>query len=138
MALNNILCFTTSLPIFQTPNRILLRENVLRKREVALMENRSTFICMIHPTRPGFVEEMLAEEVETMQAHSAYLDQMMKETTFHLIGPCLDRAFGVSIFEAESLEVACQIAAHDPAVERGVMSAEVHPFRISFWRESEI
>ena len=102
------------------------------------MEKRSTFICMIRPTRPGFVEEMLPEEVEAMQAHSAYLDRMVKETTFHLIGPCLDRAFGVSIFEAESLEAACELVAHDPAVERSVMSAEVHPFRISFWRESEI
>ena len=96
------------------------------------MENRSTFIGLIRPTRPGFVEQMLPEEEAAMQAHAAYLDQLLSETTFFLIGPCLDRAFGLSIFEAESLEAAHQIMAHDPTVERGVMTAEVHPFRISF------
>lgn len=98
------------------------------------MENCSTFICLIRPTRPGFTEQMLPEEVNAMQAHSAYLDRLLNETTFHLIGPCLDRAFGVSIFDAESLEAASEIAAHDPAVERGVMTAEVHPFHISHWK----
>ncbi len=101
------------------------------------MENRSTFICLIHPTRPGFVEQMLPEEEAAMQAHSAYLDQLASETTFFLIGPCLDRAFGVSIFEAESLEAARQMMAHDPTVERGVMTAEVHPFHVSFLRQPE-
>ena len=102
------------------------------------MENRSTFICLIRPIRPGFVEQMLPEEEEAMRAHAVYLDHLKNETTFYLIGPCLDRAFGVSIFEAASLEAARQMVEHDPAVERGVVSAEVHPFHISFWRQSEV
>lgn len=101
------------------------------------MKNRSTFICTIRPTRPGFVEQMLPEEEEAMQAHSAYLDRLVKETTFYLIGPCLDRTFGVSIFEAESLEAARQMMEHDPSVERGVMTYEVHPFHISYWHQPE-
>jgi len=96
------------------------------------MENRSTFIGLLRPTRPGFVDQMLPEEEAAMQAHAAYLDQLLSETTFFLIGPCLDRAFGLSIFEAESEDSARQIMAQDPTVERGVMTAEVHPFRISF------
>ena len=102
------------------------------------MVTRSTFICLIRPTRPGFVEQMLSEEEAAMQAHAAYLKQLKSETTFYLIGPCLDRAFGVSIFEAESFEAACQMMSRDPAVERGVMIAEVHPFRISFLRQLEV
>jgi uncharacterized protein YciI len=101
------------------------------------MENRSTFICTIRATRSGFVEQMLPEEVEAMQAHSAYLDRLVNETTFYLIGPCLDRAFGISIFEAESLEAAQQMMAHDPSVEQGVMSYEIHPFHISYWHQLE-
>ena len=96
------------------------------------MENCSTFIGLLRPTRPGFVEQMLPEEEAAMQAHAAYLDRLLSETTFFLIGPCLDRAFGLSIFEAESEDSARQIMAQDPTVERGVMTAEVHPFRISF------
>jgi uncharacterized protein len=102
------------------------------------MENRSTFIYMIRPTRPGFVEQMLPEEAAAMQAHSAYLRQLSSETTFYLIGPCLDRAFGIAIFEAESLEAARQMMVHDPAVERGVATAEMHPFLISFLRQPEV
>ncbi|WP_172632315.1 YciI family protein [Dictyobacter arantiisoli] len=98
------------------------------------MENRATFICQIRALRPGFADEMLPEELAAMQAHSEYLDQLKQETTFYLIGPCLDRAFGIVIFEADSLEAAHEMMAHDPSVERGVMSFEVHPFKISFWQ----
>ena len=101
------------------------------------MENRSTFIGLIRPTRPGFVEQMLPEEVVAMEAHAAYLQQLLSEKTLILAGPCLDRVFGCLIFEAESLEAAHQIMAHDPTVERGVMTAEVHPFHISFLRQPE-
>jgi uncharacterized protein YciI len=96
------------------------------------MNQRSTFIKMIRPTRPGFMEEVLPEELEAMQAHSAYLDQLVTERKFYLIGPCTDRAFGISIFEADSLEEAQQIAANDPSVLRGVMKAEVHPYHITY------
>jgi uncharacterized protein YciI len=102
------------------------------------METRSTFIGLIRPTRPGFVEQMLPEEEAAMRAHAAYLRQLLSEKTLLLAGPCLDRAFGCAIFETESEESARQIMAHDPTVERGVMTAEVHPFSISFLRQPEV
>lgn len=101
------------------------------------MKNHPVFICLLHPTRPGFAEKMLPEEEAAMQAHAVYLNQLLTEKTFFLYGPCLDRAFGVSLFEAESLEDAHQLVAHDPAVEQGVVTAEVHPFHVSFWRRNE-
>ena len=107
-------------------------------RKVNMMENRSTFIYLIRPTRPGFVEQMLPEEAAAMQAHSAYLRQLSSEITFYLIGPCLDRAFGIAIFEAKSSEVACQMMEHDPAIMRGVAIAEMHPFHISFLLQPEV
>lgn len=97
-----------------------------------MMAERSTFICMIRPTRPGFGEEILPEEQEAMAAHAAYLNTLVKERKFYLFGPCTDFAFGISIFEAESLEVAHDLMAHDPAVLRGVMNFEVHPYHISY------
>jgi len=96
------------------------------------MENRSTFIYITHPIRPGFVEQMLPEEAAAMKAHVAFINQKLNKTTFHLIGPCLDRAFGIAIFEAASLEAAGQLMEHDPAVERGVLTGEIHPFHVSY------
>jgi uncharacterized protein len=80
---------------------------------------------------------MMPEEAAAMQAHFAYLQQLSSEATFYLIGPCLDRTFGIAIFEAESLESAYQMMEHDPAVESGVATAEMHPFHISFLRQLE-
>ena len=96
------------------------------------MTDRSTFIYLTLPVRPGFVEQMLPEEAAAMQAHFVFLNQKLNETTFHLIGPCLDRAFGIAIFEAASLEAARQLMKHDPAVERGALRGEIHPFAISY------
>lgn len=67
-----------------------------------------------------------------MEAHRAYLGWLQEKTTVYLVGPCLDHAFGIVIFEAESLEAARALMAHDPAVTRGVMVPELHPFHIAF------
>lgn len=96
------------------------------------MENRSTFIYLTRPIRAGFIEEMLPEESAAMKAHFVFLNQKLNETTFHLIGPSLDRAFGIAIFDAASIETARQLMEHDPAVERGVLTGEIHPFHISY------
>jgi len=102
------------------------------------MENRPVFICTIRPTRPGFVDQMLPEEEAAMQAHAAYYKQLVSENKIILYGPCLDRALGIAVFEAASLEDACQLMTRDPAVERGVMAPEIHPFHIAFLRQSKL
>ena len=48
-----------------------------------------------------------------------------------LAGPCLDGAFGIVLFEAESDEAARAFMASDPAIQGGVMTGELHPLRIS-------
>ncbi len=96
------------------------------------MENRSLFVYLTRPIRPGFVKQRLPEESEAMQAHFDFLNQKLNETTFHLIGTCLDRAFGIALFEAASLEDAHHLMEHDPAVKRGVLSYEIRPFHIAY------
>jgi uncharacterized protein YciI len=102
------------------------------------MQNRAIFVCLLRATRAGFMEQMLPKEELAMKDHVAYLERLKQETTFYLIGSCLDRTYGISIFEADSLEDAQQMITHDPSVERGVMSFEVHPFHISYWRQAEV
>jgi hypothetical protein len=48
-----------------------------------------------------------------------------------LAGPCLDQTFGIVIVRAHSLEEARSLMQADPAVRNGIMSAELHPFRVS-------
>ncbi|MCZ7543954.1 MAG: hypothetical protein M5R40_10645 [Anaerolineae bacterium] len=45
--------------------------------------------------------------------------------------PDLDGAFGVVIFEAASEAAARAYMESDPAVKNGVMTAELHPMRVS-------
>jgi len=59
------------------------------------------------------------------------LEDAKLETKVVLAGPCTDGAFGIVVFEADSEEDAAVYMNGDPAVEGGLMSAELHPFRIS-------
>ncbi len=102
------------------------------------MENRPVFICTIRPTRPGFVDQMLPEEEAAMQAHAAYYKQLVSENKIILYGPCLDRAFGIAVFDAASLEDVRQLVASDPAIKQGVMAPDIHPFHIAFLRQSKL
>jgi uncharacterized protein YciI len=43
----------------------------------------------------------------------------------------LDKAFGIVVFQASSEEEAQEYMKNDPAVKKGIMTAELHPFRIS-------
>jgi uncharacterized protein YciI len=45
--------------------------------------------------------------------------------------------FGIAVFECESLEKAAEIMANDPAVKKGVFTAEVFPFNLALFRNLE-
>jgi uncharacterized protein YciI len=102
------------------------------------MARRPIFVCLIRPARPGFtIEGMTPEERAAMQAHSVYQQQLMDEKKLILSGPCLDGAFGLGLFEADSAEDMRQIAEHDPAVTSGAFTPEWHPFRLGAIRAPE-
>jgi len=89
------------------------------------------FLYLIRPVREGFAEVMLPEEETAMTEHFDYLKRLHREGMVQLAGPCLDAAFGIVIFEAPDIESARKIMANDPAVYKGVMQGEVHPYRVS-------
>jgi uncharacterized protein len=41
------------------------------------------------------------------------------------------RTFGIVVFAAPSEEMAAELVHHDPAVQQGVMRAELFPFRVA-------
>jgi uncharacterized protein YciI len=98
-----------------------------------------TYLYTITATRPGFIhEEPTAEEARIMGVHFEYLKGLFEQGTVILFGPCTDRALGLCVYEAASDEEALAIKDGDPAVQAGVMLGEVHPFKISLWRDPAV
>ena len=71
------------------------------------------------------------EHEPIMRQHFQYLKDGVATGTVMLAGPCEDQEFGICIFFADSLAEAQQFMENDPAITNGIMTAEVHPFRIS-------
>lgn len=89
------------------------------------------FVYLIRPVRDGFIETMSEEEGVVMGRHFQYLKDLLSAEKLVMAGPCLDGAFGIVVYRAETIDAAREIMDHDPAVMNGLMSAELHPYRIS-------
>lgn len=72
-----------------------------------------------------------AEEEKVLEKHFSYLTGLYKNSKLVLAGPCLDRAFGIVILSVTDENEAYIIMKNDPVVTEGIMTAELHPFRIS-------
>lgn len=89
------------------------------------------YVYMLKPVNVPMDEIMTTENEQAMTDHFNRLKVMLAEGRLVLAGPCEDEAFGVVIFTAESDEDAERIMNDDPAVLAGLMTAELHPFRVS-------
>jgi len=89
------------------------------------------FVYLIRPVREDFIETMTTEESSIMEKHFDYLKGLLAAGKLILAGPCLDGAFGICVFRSENWEAAQIILENDPAVALGVMSAELHKYRVS-------
>ena len=102
------------------------------------MARRPTFVTLLRSVRPDFtLESMTPEEKAIMQAHGLYLRQLLEEKQLILAGPCLDGAFGLGLFEADSAEDMRQMLAHDPAATSGAFFHDWHPVNIGLFRVPE-
>jgi uncharacterized protein len=89
------------------------------------------FVYLIHPVREDFIQSMTQDEREIMERHFNYLNDLLSEEKLILAGPCLDGKFGIVVYRAESMEAAREIMDNDPAVLNGLMTGELHPYRVS-------
>jgi uncharacterized protein len=96
-----------------------------------MTKDQQIYLYLIRATRPGFLTEATPEEEEIMRRHFEYLKRLLQEGILIMAGPCLDRALGIAIYRAENDAAARLIAQEDPSVKAGIMSVEVHPYRIS-------
>ena len=97
--------------------------------------DRRTYIYKITPARKDFLQA--ADEVGNnyMALHFKYLQELLARGVLVLAGPCLDTAFGIAIYYADSEEEARKIMENDPAIKAGIMTCELHEFSIALMRE---
>lgn len=77
-----------------------------------------------------------AVEAEVVAAHFAHLQALAARGIVLLAGRTLttdERTFGIVVFEADDEVAARERMGGDPAVARGVMRAELWPFRVALW-----
>jgi uncharacterized protein YciI len=95
------------------------------------------YIYRIRPTR----SEMLIggptqSEAETIAEHFRYLQELTADGQVLLAGRTSTadaNTLGIVIFVADSDAAAQELMQRDPAVQRGVVRAELWPFRIALW-----
>ena len=74
---------------------------------------------------------MSAKEQAIVDEHFEYLKKALAEGRLFLAGRCLNGEFGIVIFHADSEKQAEDFMENDPAIKKGIMTAELHPFRIA-------
>jgi uncharacterized protein YciI len=91
------------------------------------------WIYVLHPPRPTFIQDATENEPAAMGEHFEYLKDLLAQGTSFLAGPCLDAPFGIAAFDAANEDEARDVMAADPAIRSGVMTADLHAFRVSLF-----
>ena len=96
----------------------------------------STYIYILRPVRVGMVtEKPTPDEALTIQEHFNHLQDLGRQGRVLLFGRTADDepgVFGIVVFNADTRADAETVMGSDPAVRRGVMTAELKPFRIAY------
>jgi uncharacterized protein YciI len=100
------------------------------------------FLYRLTPTRIEMVTiRPTPEEQAIVSEHFAHLAALTEQGVMLLVGRTQDnspRTFGIAIFQAESADAAQAIMNSDPAVRKGIMHAELFPFRIGLAGKVEV
>ena len=98
------------------------------------MTETTHYLYKIQPTRLAMVTDPTPEEAQIVSEHFHYLKDLSEQGVMVLVGCTLNTdssTFGIAIFKAESEDEAREIMLNDPAVQKGVMRAELYPYRIA-------
>jgi len=93
------------------------------------------FLYMVQAKRPQLITEgPTPEEVEILERHSAYLEDLAKRGVVELAGRTQNTdatSFGIVVFRAESEDAARALMLDDPAVHQGTMHATLFPYKVA-------
>ena len=93
------------------------------------------FLYLLTPARIEMVTlGPTRDEQAIVSEHFAHLAALTERGVMLFVGRTQDnspRTFGIAVFQAGSTDQALEIMRSDPAVQQGVMHAELFPFRIA-------
>lgn len=90
------------------------------------------YLVTYTPPRPTFAADATEAERAVVGEHFAYLTAALRAGTLVLAGRTQDEPpMGIGVFQAESDEAARAFIKSDPAVAKGVFTAEVRPYRVA-------
>ena len=93
----------------------------------------SQYLYRIQATRLEMVtREPTDEEASILSDHVNYLEDLTREGVVLVFGRTQNNdssTFGIVIFRAESEDAARSIMNNDPAVKKGIMRAELFPYK---------
>lgn len=98
------------------------------------------YLYLLRPVRLGLVTEgPTPEEAAIVARHFAYLQDLTERGVMVLVGRTQNNdadTLGLAIFRAESDAAAEAIMRADPAVQNGVMTARLYPYKIALLAKS--
>ena len=93
------------------------------------------FLYRIQPARANMLADGPTEaEAEIVGRHFAYLQGLAEQGVVQLAGRTMTtdaQAFGIVFFRAADQAAATELMEQDPAVQEGVMTAVLFPFRVA-------
>lgn len=99
------------------------------------MDTKPQFIYVLKLTQKYLDEKNWTEyENKIVEEHFDYLTDLKKEGKLILAGRTQtwdEKTFGIVILSVESLDEASDIMRHDPGISKGLMTAELFPFKIA-------
>jgi uncharacterized protein YciI len=98
------------------------------------------FLYQFFPVRPEFVtdpDSRTPHELQTFEAHVAYLQENAANDIVMLAGRCQDNVGpAIVIIEVEDEAAGRSFMENDPFVKGGIVRATLHPFRAAFMRSA--
>ncbi len=82
-------------------------------------------IAVLYKRGPNWVGD-LPLSAQPLQAHVAYLTTLHRCGQLSMGGPFADGSGGLVLLTVDSIGLAEELIAHDPAVVQGILSAAVH------------
>jgi len=95
------------------------------------------FLYCLRPVRPEMLAGGMTErETAAINRHFDYLKKLVAAGVVFMAGRTLntgEQTFGLVVFAAASESEARAVMLDDPAVQDGVMKAELFPYRVALW-----